>query len=199
MAFYSKILPWKTISSIEPMSSEQKDMKILFYLSIILAIFIFVACTRSIPTEPETVTFPGLEASSPDALSTEQTDDMGQPIQISTPKLERTITLDQITPSVYAIAKVAEIGFVGDELLIITVKIHDMLDFEITALLNNIEYTCISQEDIPDYVYCYGPKPETELSAEFLLKCVEDETLILAEEIMIPFQDKDQTPASTDS
>lgn len=161
-------------------------MKILFFLSVILAIFLFAACTRSIPTVPEIVTFPGTQVSSPDPPSTEQTDDALQPTQISTEKLERTSTPGQILPSMPLNATVAEIGFMGDDLLIITVKIHDKLDYEITALLNNIEYTCISQEDIPDHIYCFGPKPEAEPRAEFLIIRKDDETLILAEEIMIP-------------
>jgi hypothetical protein len=70
--------------------------------------------------------------------------------------------------------------------LIISVKFHEKLDFEVTAFLNNIEYACISQEDIPDYIYCYGPKPESEISAEFMLKRTEDETVIFTEEIIIP-------------
>ena len=161
------------------------EMKSLAKRIFIALIFLCAACTRSIPTETVIVGFPDFFSISTPSPTIEEFGETEKPtIKPYTPR-EPPIS-DSTIQSIATYASVAEIGYMGEDLLIITVEIDSKLGNEFIASLNGIDYECITQEDIPDFIYCFGPRPETGHIGEFVLKLAGNEIPLLDEEILIP-------------
>jgi len=64
---------------------------------------------------------------------------------------------------------VLEVGFMGEDLLIVTVQMPAAIEEDYEAVVEGENYECALQEQLPDRLYCFGKKPAGFVNASFRL------------------------------
>ncbi|MBI9044942.1 MAG: hypothetical protein JEZ06_10670 [Anaerolineaceae bacterium] len=84
-------------------------------------------------------------------------------------------------------ANILEVGYFEDQVIIISIQLRSALDEEVYALLNNeVEYACVSQPELPDRCYCFGPEIVGLQQTELSIYSVKDDGLIARFELKMP-------------
>ena len=135
------------------------------YLFLILILLGFSAilgsCTRSASEDKNEGIFPTPFAPSPDphnADMPEYSDLPGQTIQ----------------PAISLI----ETGFMGENLLIFSLGIREDMKNDFYGKVQDEEYECTRQEELPDRLYCFGKIPENRQNPIFILFSCENNKMI---------------------
>jgi hypothetical protein len=81
---------------------------------------------------------------------------------------------------------VLEIGYMGEDLLIVTVQMPGVITQNYEANVEGEIFECTRQEQFPDRLYCFGKKPEGVVNASFKLYKKENGELSVELSIEIP-------------
>jgi hypothetical protein len=127
-----------------------------FFLTIGL---LLCGCVRSVPTAYHVAptiagtgsSFPGIPTSTSPFLAT--------------PGESETRTATGISPA----PQVLEVGYMDEDLLIVTVQMPAVIAEDYEALVEGENYECTQQEQFPDHLYCFGKKPARVVNTSFQL------------------------------